>query len=102
MVQRSRAISSEPSTSKGPARLEANPGHNNDIGRCPHGLLGQSSLRPISIRLSGPMWSVRQIKAGNKGALGNGVLGLLPGVPLMITKNKNQPVGIRPLSLRTC
>jgi hypothetical protein len=44
---------------------------------------------------------VRQIKAGNEGALGDGVLGLLPGVALMITKNKNQPVGIRPLSWRT-
>jgi len=44
----------------------------------------------------------KQIKAGDKGTLGNGVLGLLPGVPLMITKNKNQPFGIHPLSWRTC
>jgi len=34
---------------------------------------------------------VRQIKAGDEGALGDGVLGLLPGVPPTIAKNKNQP-----------
>src|SRR5437762_12105103 len=30
------------------------------------------------------MTEVRQIKAGNKDALGDGILGLLPGSPLMI------------------
>ena len=48
------------------------------------------------------MTEVRQIKAGNNDALGDSILGLLPGAPLMITKNKNQPLGIRPLSQRTC
>jgi len=48
------------------------------------------------------MTEVRQIKAGNNDALGDGILGLLPGAPLMITKNKNQPLGIHPISQRTC
>jgi len=40
------------------------------------------------------MDQVRRIKAGNDDALGDGILGLLPGAPLMITKNLNQDLGI--------
>ena len=37
---------------------------------------------------------IRQVKSGNHDALGDGILGLLPGAPLMINKNINQSLGI--------
>ena len=37
---------------------------------------------------------VMQVQSGNKDGLGDGMLGLLPGVPLMINKNRNQSLGI--------
>ena len=40
------------------------------------------------------MTEARQIKAGNNDALGDGILGLLPGSPLMIMKNTNQSLGM--------
>ena len=43
----------------------------------------------------------RRIKAGSNNALGDGILGLLPSAPLMITKNTNQSLGITLLLSRT-